>query len=93
MSLKDLVKRHESNDIFRNLYKIFGRKAVALQLGIEGLFVMLFPSVMTLRQPGEIFEIDMTGSATLGGIIGVLHIFAWKNNKKEIQKINEQKFV
>ena len=87
VSLKDLVKRHESNDIFRILYKKYGKKAVSLQLGIECFFVVLFPSIATLRQPGEPFEIDVMGTAILAGIIGVLHVFAWRNNKKEIQKI------
>ena len=90
ISLKDLVRKHEANDIFRNLYRRFGKKAIPLQLGIESAFVILFPSLMTLRQPGEIFEIDIAGVAILGGIIGVLHIFAWKNNKKEIAKIKEE---
>jgi len=86
-SLKDLVGKHEANDIFRNLYKKFGKKAVAIQLGIESAFVMFFPNIMTLRQPGESFEIDVMGAAILGGIVGVLHVFAWRSNKKEIQKI------
>jgi len=86
-SLKELVGKHEANDIFRNLYRKFGKKAVPLQLGIEFAFVVLFPSLMTLRQPGESFEIDIMGAAILGGIVGVLHIFAWRSNKKEIQKI------
>ena len=93
MSLKDMVKRHESNDIFRNLYKKYGRKAISLQLGIESAFVVLFPSITTLRQPGESFEIDIMGAAILAGIIGVLHIFAWRNNKKEIQKIKDLELV
>ncbi|MDH3203514.1 MAG: hypothetical protein OEL81_02400 [Nitrosopumilus sp.] len=93
MSLKDLVKKHEANDIFRNLYKKFGKKAIVAQLGIECSFVVLFPSIATLRQPGELFEIDFMGSAILAGIIGVLHVFAWRNNKKEIQKINDQKYL
>ena len=93
MSLKDLVGKHEVNDIFRNLYKRFGRKAVVIQLGIEGAFVVLFPSITTLRQPGESFEIDIMGAAILAGIIGVLHIFAWRNNKKEIQKIKDLELV
>ena len=92
-SLKDLVKKHESNDIFRNLFKKFGKKAIAIQLGIECSFVMIFPSIMTLRQPGQSFEIDMVGAAILAGIVGVLHIFAWHSNKKEIQKIHDKKLV
>ena len=93
MSLKDLVRKYERNDIFRNLYKRFGKKAVTVQLGIECFFVLLFPSIMTLRQPGETFEIDMAGVAILGGIVGVLHIFAWDSNKKEIAKIKDLEFV
>ena len=93
MSLKDLVKKHEANDIFRNLYKKFGKKAIVAQLGIECSFVVLFPSIATLRQPGESFVVDFMGSAILAGIIGVLHVFAWRNNKKEIQKINDQKYL
>jgi len=89
MSLKGLVRRHEANDIFRNLYQKFGRKAVAIQLCIEGAFVAMFPSIATIRQPGQSFEIDVMGSAMLAGIIGVLHVFAWRSNKKEIQKIRK----
>ena len=92
-SLKDLVKKHEANDIFRELYRRFGRRAISLQLGIECFFVILFPSIMTLRQPGESFEIDMTGAAILGGIVGVLHVFAWRSNKKEITKIKDLEFI
>jgi len=87
ISLKNLVCRHESNDIFRNLYKRFGKWAIPLQLGIECTFVVIFPSMATLRQPGETFDIDVMGAAILAGIIGVLHVFAWRHNKKEIQKI------
>jgi len=87
VSLKDKIGKHELNDIFRALYRRFGRKAVSLQLGIEFTFVVFFPSIATLRQPGETFEIDVMGAAILAGIIGVLHVFAWRHNKKEIQKI------
>ena len=90
MSLKDLVSRHEANDVFRSLYQKFGRKAVAIQLGIEGAFVILFPSIATIRQPGQPFEIDVMGAAVLAGIVGVLHVFAWRNNKVEIQKIRKE---
>lgn len=89
-SLKDLVKKHEANDIFRELYRRFGKKAISLQLGIETAAVVLFPSIMTLRQPGESFSIDIIGAAILGGIVGVLHIFAWYSNKKEIKKITDK---
>ena len=93
ISLKDLVGKYEVNDIFRNLYQKFGKKAVAIQLGIESAFVILFPSITTIRQPGQPFEIDVMGSAILAGIIGVLHVYAWKNNKREIQKIGDEKQV
>ena len=76
MSVKDLVKRHETNDVFRNLYQKFGKRAVVIQFGIEGAFVILFPSIATIRQPGQPFEIDIMGSAILAGIVGVLHVFA-----------------
>ena len=89
MSLKDLVSRHEANDIFRNLYQKFGKRAIAIQLGIEGAFVILFPSIATIRQPGQPFEINIMGSAILAGIVGVLHVFAWRDNKKEIAKIKD----
>ena len=89
-SLKELVGKYEANDIFRILYQQFAKKAIPIQLGIESIFVILFPSLMTLRQPGQSFEIDFTGAAILGGIIGVLHIFAWHSNKKEIVKIRER---
>ena len=92
-SLKDLVKKHEANDIFRELYRRFGKKAIAIQLGIESAFVVLFPSLMTLRQPGQSFEIDVTGAAILGGIVGVLHFLAWHSNKKEIQKIRDMDLI
>ena len=92
-SLKDLVKKHEANDVFRNLYQRFGKKAVVMQFGIESAFVILFPSLMTLRQPSETFEMDISGAAILGGIIGVLHVFAWHSNKKEIQKIRKDNFM
>ena len=89
MSLKGLVSRHEANDIFRSLYQKFGKKAVIIQIGIEGVFVIFFPSIATIRQPGQPFEIDVMGSAILGGIVGILHAFAWRNNKEEIQKIQK----
>ncbi len=89
-SLKDLVKKHEANDIFRELYRRFGKKAIGIQLGIECSVVLLFPNLMTLRQPRESFEIDIAGAAILGGIVGVLHVFAWHSNKKEIVKIKEE---
>jgi len=93
LSLKGKIGKHESNDIFRVLYKRLGKRAIIIQLGIEFTFVVLFPSIATLRQPGETFEIDITGAAILAGIIGILHIFAWRNNKKEIQKIHDKKYV
>ena len=93
LSLNDKIGKHESNDIFRVLYKRLGKRAIIIQLGIEFTFVVLFPSIATLRQPGETFEIDIMGAAILAGIIGVLHFFAWRNNKKEIQKIYDKKYV
>jgi len=93
ISLKELVGRHESNDIFRNLYKKFGRCATVIQIIIESTIVLLFPVIMTVRQPGQSLEIDVMGSSILAGTIGVLHVFAWMNNKKEIQKIKDVNLV
>ncbi len=93
MLLKGLVSRHEANDLFCNLYQKFDKKAVVIQLGIEGSFVVLFSSITTIRQPGQPFEIDIMDSAILSGIIGVFHVFVWHSNKKEIQKINDTKLV
>ena len=64
-----------------------------MQLGIESAFVVLFPSIMTLRQPDQSFEIDIVGAAILGGIIGVLHVFAWRSNKEEITKIKDTELI
>ncbi|MGI9565637.1 MAG: hypothetical protein ACR2LL_01310 [Nitrosopumilus sp.] len=49
-----------------------------------------FPTISTIREAGQSFEmIDWTGSAILGGIIGVLHFIAWHQNRIAIKGIAE----
>ena len=94
LSIKEKIKQHEANHVFRILYTRFSpRVAITLQLIIEISFVMLFPTISTIREAGQSFMIDWIGSAILGGIIGVLHIVAWYQNKKTIQHIDDQKYV
>lgn len=64
-----------------------------LQLLIESSFVMLFPIISTIREAGQSFEIDWAGSAILGGIVAVLHVIAWKDNRKAIRQLNDQRYV
>ena len=94
LSIKDKIKRHEANFLFRILYtKLHPAIAVTLQLLIEISFVMLFPTISTIREAGQSLEIDWTGSAIIGGIIGVLHAIAWKDNRKTIRQLDDPKYV
>jgi len=94
LSIKDKIKRHEANPVFRILYTRFNPvTAVMLQLFIESSFVMLFPTISTIREAGSMFELDLTGSAILGGIVGVLHVMALKDNRKAIKVLDDQKYV
>ncbi|MDH5416808.1 MAG: hypothetical protein OEW86_02315, partial [Nitrosopumilus sp.] len=61
--------------------------AVMLQLFIEVFFIMLFPIISTIREAGSSIKMDWTGSAILGGIVGVLHVIAWYQNKKTIKQV------
>ena len=88
LSLKDLIKKYEENGIFRILYTKYRRSvAVILQLIIEGVFVLVLPSLMFPRD----FEIklfwDYTSSAIFAGIVGVFHGIAWWNNRKNVKEI------
>ena len=90
LSIKDKIKRHEANHLFRILYTKFKPAiAVTIQISIETSFVMLFPIISTIREAGKSFGMDWTGSAILGGIIGVLHVMAWRDNKKAIKELVE----
>ena len=88
LSIKDKIKRHEANLLFRTLYTKFKPTvAVTIQVFIEISFVLFFPTVSTIRETGQVFEVDWTGSAILCGIVGVLYAVAWNQNKKAISEI------
>lgn len=88
LSIKEKIKRHEANFLFRILYtKLHSAIAVMLQLFIEVFFIMLFPIISTIREAGSSIKMDWTGSAILGGIVGVLHVIAWYQNKKTIKQV------
>jgi len=93
LSIKEKIKRHEANFLFRILYtKLHPAIAVMLQLFIEVFFIMLFPIISTIREAGSSFMMDWTGSAILGGIVGVLHVIAWYQNKKMIKQVFGKSF-
>ena len=88
LSIKDKIKRHEANFLFRVLYTKFKPiVAVTIQIFIEISFVLFLPTISTIREAGQTFEVDWTGSAILCGIVGVLHVVAWHQNKKAIREI------
>lgn len=90
LSIKNKIKRHEANFLFRVLYTKFNPAiAVVIQILIEFSFVMLFPIISTIRESGQYFEMDWMSSVILGAIVGVLHIFAWYQNKKTIMQLTE----
>ena len=88
LSLKDLIKKYEENGIFRFLYTKYRRSiAVILQLIIEGIFVLVLPSLMFPREFDMSLFWDYQTSAIFAGIVGVFHGIAWWNNRKNIQEI------
>ena len=90
LSIKSLIVLHESNIIFRNLYAKYRPSiAIVLQLLIETSFVVLIPSLIFPRNFGTALFFDYQTSAILAGIIGVIHLLAWKNNRKTIQIITK----
>lgn len=90
LSIKHLIISNESNVIFRNLYaKYKPSVVVTLQLLIETSFILLIPSLIFPREFGTALFFDYQTSTILVGIIGVIHLLAWKNNIKTIQIIND----
>ena len=88
LSLKDLIKRYEENGVFRFLYIKYKRSiAVAIQLIIEAIFVLVLPSLVFPREFGVTIFWDYQASAIFAGIVGVFHGMAWWNNRKNIKKI------
>ena len=94
LSLKQLLLQHEANPIFRTLYARYSPSvAVMIQLFIESVFVFVLPSLMFPRDFGVKLFFDYQSSAIFAGIVGVIHLIAWCNNRKNIKDILEnQKF-
>jgi hypothetical protein len=94
LSLKELILEYEANPIFRTLYAKYSTPvAVMIQLFIESVFIFILPSLMFPRDFGVKLFFDYQSSAIFAGIVGVIHLIAWYNNKKNIREILEnQKF-
>ena len=91
LSIKSLIILHESNTIFRNLYRKYRpRIAVLIQLLIETSFVLFIPSLIFPREFGVTLFFDYSTSAILAGIIGVIHLLAYNSNRKTITTIQQQ---
>ena len=90
LSIKQLILQHEANPIFRTLYaKYSPRIAVMIQLSIESAFVFVLPSLMFPRDYEVKLFFDYQSSAIFAGIVGVFHVMAWWNNRKNIKEILE----
>ncbi len=90
LSLKQLILQHEENPIFRTLYAKYRTSvAVMMQLFIESVFVFVLPSLMFPRDFGVKLFFDYQSSAIFAGIVGVFHLVAWWNNRKNIKEILE----
>ena len=74
--------------MFRLLYTEYRRSvAITLQLIIETLFVLVLPSIVFPRDFDVPLFWDYQSSAIFAGIVGVFHVMAWWNNRKNIQEI------
>jgi len=90
LSFKQLILQHEANPIFRTLYANYRTSvAVMIQLLIESVFVFVLPSLMFPRDFGVKLFFDYQSSAIFAGIVGVFHLVAWWNNRKNIKEILE----
>jgi len=90
LSLKQLILQYEANPIFRALYaKYRTSAAVMIQLLIESAFIFVLPSLMFPRDFGVKLFFDYQSSAIFAGIVGVFHLVAWCNNRKNIKEILE----
>lgn len=94
LSIKQLILQYEANPIFRTLYAKYRTSvAVFIQLLIEAAFVLVLPSLMFPRDFGVKLFFDYQSSAIFAGIVGVIHLIAWCNNRKNIKGIlDDQKF-
>jgi hypothetical protein len=94
LSIKQLILQYEANPIFRTLYAKYRTSvAVFIQILIEASFVFVLPSLMFPRDFGVKLFFDYQSSAIFAGIVGVIHLIAWHNNRKNVKNILEnQKF-
>ncbi|MCA9812998.1 MAG: hypothetical protein KC483_09095 [Nitrosarchaeum sp.] len=82
-----LIKLHESNIVFQNLYMKFDIvTAVLIQICFEVSFVFLMPFLFDKNN----FTIDVHASSLIAAIVTVLHLMAWHHNKKTIKMINSK---
>ena len=90
LSLKQLILQYEANPIFRALYSRYRTSvAVMIQILIESVFIFVLPSLMFPRDFGVKLFFDYQSSAIFAGIVGVFHLVAWHNNRKNIKEILE----
>ncbi len=90
LSLKQLILQYEANPIFRVLYAKYRTSVtVMIQLLIESAFIFVLPSLMFPRDFGVKLFFDYQSSAIFAGIVGVFHLVAWRNNRKNIKEILE----
>ena len=90
LSLKQLILQHEANPIFRALYAKYRISvAVMIQLLVESTFIFVLPSLMFPRDFGVKLFFDYQSSAIFAGIVGVFHLVAWCNNRKNVKEILE----
>ena len=92
LSINNLILQYEVNPIFRTLYSKYSpRIAVMIQLLIESTFVLVLPSLMFPRDYEVKLFFDYRSSAIFAGIVGIFHLIAWWNNKKNIKETLENK--
>ena len=90
LSVKQLILQHEANPIFRTLYAKYRTSvAVMIQLLIESVFIFVLPSLVFPRDFGVKLFFDYQSSAIFAGIVGIFHLVAWYNNRKNIKEILE----
>ena len=87
---RHLIKSHESNIIFQNLYAKFNIvTSVLIQICVETSFVFLMPFLFDKNN----FTIDVQASSLIAVMICTLHFTAWHHNKKTIKEIMNRKKI
>ena len=87
---RHLIRSHESNVVFRNIYMKFNAvTAILIQICIEVSFVFFMPFLFEQNN----FTIDVQASSLIAAMVAVLHFTAWYHNKKTIKKIKNKGFI